>query len=143
MCTEESNVEYLFGESLPEVAALKEWILSLIISRTTASLAGSQTAWLTCVSISCSPDDAVTLSGLKIHVLTKAAGVLTMKSNLASSQRPNGKFITKTKSCWYLLLSSIIHQVVCFFPPQNPDDDYLGKNLWLLKKKKNLNCNKS
>lgn len=59
-----------------------------------------------CLSISRSPDDAVMLSGLKIHVLTKASSVLSMKFNLACSLWQNGEFTTKTKACWILLFVS-------------------------------------
>lgn len=73
-----------------------------------ASLAGSQSAWPTCVPISYSPDDAVMLSGLKIHVLTKASSVLLVKSNPACSLRLNAKIRTKSESCQKFLLVSFM-----------------------------------
>lgn len=52
-----------------------DWILSSIVSWRTGCLAVGQTLRLTRVSISRSPDDAVMLSRLKIHVLTQAGSL--------------------------------------------------------------------
>lgn len=52
-----------------------DWILSSIVSWLTGCLAGGWTVRLTCVSFSRSPDDAVMLSRLMIHVLTQAGSL--------------------------------------------------------------------
>lgn len=67
-----------------------------VISWTTVSLAAGQTVWLTCVSLLVTAlMSPVMLSGLKIHVLTKAGSVLPVKFNLARSFWQNGEFTTK------------------------------------------------
>lgn len=67
-------------------------------------MASSQTAWLTRVSVLVG---AVMLSGLKIHVLTKAGSVNLMKSGLAPSEKLNRKFRTKTKKLLGLMSVSV------------------------------------
>lgn len=52
------------------------------------------------------------LSGLKIHVLTKAGSVNLMKSGLAPSAKLNRKFRTKTKKL-LVLMSVSVRLFVC------------------------------
>lgn len=93
---------FLIGKSLPELTGLKvngfsaKSSVELLSVWLAAKQPGKRVSLLVAA-----PDDAVMLSGLKIHVLIKASSVIQFY--LACSHWQNGKFTAKTKFYWKLL----------------------------------------